>query len=97
MPDELQDRVAAVDKDGRARFGEHWEKAIGAVARANPAGIPVEQMRALLSTPDPAQFLFVAGREQLLVEADNGNKESDHLYSDIRQHEREQHRRLKGR
>jgi hypothetical protein len=90
--------VAAVEAAGKARFGDAWDTTINAVRRAvGPAGIEEGAMRQILNTADPAGLLHNAGREQLLNEADSGNKESEFAYSEMRAKEREQHRRLKGR
>jgi len=98
VADEFDAKVAAVDKSGKTRFGDNWEVCLDAVRRATGgAGIARQHMEEILKTPDPAQLLERAAREQLLTEADSGNKESEYAYSRIREAEREQHRKLKGR
>ena len=91
-------KVNEVDKSGATRFGDSWKICLDALHRST-GGVGIERgaMEQILKTPDPAQLLERAGREQLLTEADGGNKESEYNYSKIREAEREQHRKLKGR
>jgi len=96
--DAFSRKVNEVDKSGATRFGDNWQICLDAVRRATGgAGIARNEMEALLKTADPAQLLERAGREQLLTEADGGNKEAEFAYSKIREAERAAHRRLKGR
>jgi hypothetical protein len=96
MTDELTRRIGEVEKEAKQRFGSDWEVALGAVARGT-GGIAPDAMKQILATPDPGGFLFTAGREQLLNEADAGSKDAEYAYSQIRARERENHARLKGR
>ena len=96
--DAFNRKVAETDKSGAVRFGDNWRVCLDAVHRSTGgAGIERGAMEAILKTADPAQLLERAGREQLLSEADQGNRESEFAYSKIREAEREQHRKLKGR
>jgi hypothetical protein len=99
MSDEtLNRRIAEVEQQAKTRFGsEAWETALSAVSRATGGGITADAMKEILKTPDPGNLLFTACREQLLNEADAGSKDSEYAYSKIREKERENHRRLKGR
>jgi hypothetical protein len=106
MSDEALDRAAqAVEADGKRRFGEEgWGqslaaigKALAAVQKENPdvtAGVVVKEA---MRRPDPAGALFLAGREALIGQASEGDHDSENAYSKIRQREREEYRRSKGR
>ena len=98
MSDDFQKKLSNVNEQAEARFGkENWNTAVAALHRALPQGMSNADMTQILARPDPAGILYAGGREQLLTESDAGNRESELAYSRIRQQEREQHRKLKGR
>jgi hypothetical protein len=99
MPDaKFNQDVANLDARGKQRYGEKpWADCIDAIAKSVPGGIPEAAMAQILTQPDPANFIFTAGREALLNRADGGDKEAEYAFAQIRQAEREQHRKLKGR
>jgi hypothetical protein len=96
MTDDLTKRVAEVEAQAKVRFGDDWTTALAAVGRAT-GGIDPAVMKQLLATPDPASLLMVAGKEQLLVESDAGDKNAEYEFSRIREKERANHRKLRGR
>jgi len=100
MSDEnFNKRLSDLEAQGKQRFGaENWDTTIAAIGRAvGSAGISRPAMDQILQQADPAAFLNNAGREQLINEASNGNRESEMAYSKMRNAEREQWRKLKGR
>jgi hypothetical protein len=100
MPDEkLSREVNAVDAQAKQRFGEEqWATAIDALGKAaGPAGIPEDAMRQILQQPDPAGVLMNAGKEALLQRSDAGDTQAEYEFARIRQAEREQYRKLRGR
>jgi len=100
MNDEAFNRkIHEIEESGKSRFGEdNWKLCMEAIRRStNNAGIPIDSMRQIASTTDPAHLLFTAGKEILLNESDNGNRESEIRYNAIRNEEREAHKRLRGR
>jgi len=92
-------RLSDLEAQGKQRFGdEGWSTTIAAVGRAvGSAGISRPAMDQILQQADPAAFLNTAGREQLIREASEGNRESDMAYSAMRDKERQAWRKLKGR
>jgi hypothetical protein len=96
--DDLAAKGAAVEEDGKRRFGDHWNQAVAAIGRNIPAGVSASDVvREVLRRPDPAGLLFNAGREALIAEASEGNHDSEVTYSKIRAEEREAHLRARGR
>ncbi len=95
----LKHDVNALDALGKRRFGEtEWGHAIDAIGKAVGAtGIPEQGMRQILSEADPAGVIMSAGKEALLQRSDAGDKEAEYQFAAIREKEREQHRKLKGR
>jgi hypothetical protein len=96
--DKFNRDIAALNDNAKRRF-EHWENvSVPALGRAvGENGIPEAQMRQIMDTGNGEQILETAAREQLMKEADDGNKESEFAYREIRQAEREQWRKMKGR
>lgn len=87
--------VDRIEQQGKIRHGEHWQQYIGALQRIG--GITPEGAKFLLAQPDPVATVVEAGKEVLLNEADNGNRDSELAYSEARQAEREAYKRLRGR
>lgn len=91
----IANAVNRIEEQGRVRHGEHWQQYIGALQRIG--GFTPEGAKFLLSQPDPVATVVEAGKEVLLNEADNGNRESEVAYSEAREAERAAYRRLRGR
>src|SRR5262249_23416379 len=68
--------IARVEKAGATRYGDdHWKTAVDALGRALGAGgIPEAGMRAVLQQPDPAQTIYVAGKEAVLAQSESGDE-----------------------
>lgn len=97
MSDDLVARVQQLDEEGRQRFGDEWSKYIDAIGRANPSGIAPEAWRQILARQDAADLVVAGGREALVNMATNGDKEAEYTYGKIREQERQNWRRYKGR
>jgi hypothetical protein len=97
MDNEFNAAVARVEEQGKARYGdEHWRVCIDAIGRTvGAAGIAEGDMRRILAQPDPAQSLYVAGKEALLQQSDAGDAQAERLYRELRAQERSMYR--KGR
>jgi hypothetical protein len=97
MADEqLNKQIAALEDAGKKRYGEHWDTSVAAISRAiGPGGIPEAGFREILKQTDPTRTIYDCGKEALLQASDNGDHDAERAYRQIRQHEREQHR--KGR
>ena len=104
--DEALARAAqAVEEDGKRRFGEEgWGqslaaigKALAAVQKDNPDVTAGTVVQAAMRRPDPAGALFTAGREALIGQATEGDHDAERAYSAMRQKEREEHLRARGR
>src|SRR5262249_42882137 len=94
--DKLHQDCNNLDKACGDRFGaENWTAVKQAYARGG--GIPEQTMREVMKHGDPGQVLAAGAKERLLIEADEGNRESEIAYSQIRAKEREAWRRMKGR
>jgi hypothetical protein len=95
----------AVEEDGKRRFGdEGWSQSLGAIGKAlaavqkdNPGVTAGTVVQAAMQRPDPAGALFTAGREALIGQASEGDHDAEVAYSKIRQREREEHLRARGR
>jgi hypothetical protein len=103
MPDDLNQKLTAIERSGKARFGEEdWNASIEAVQRAVKqvapgGGLSPADMEAITKNVDPAGTLMQIGRHQLMNEASEGNKESETAYTRLRQKERKAHAEYKGR
>jgi hypothetical protein len=97
--DPLQRQLAELDRKAKTRYGDdNWQTAVDAVGRAaGSGGIPEQAMKQVLATDDPSGLIYNAAKEQLLIESDSGNRESEYKYAAIRQKEREAYRKLRGR
>ena len=67
--------ISRIEEQGRVRHGEHWQKYLSAIQRFG--GFTPEGAKVLLSQPDPVAHVALVGKEVLLDEADNGNRESE--------------------
>jgi hypothetical protein len=96
--DKFHQDVAAVEQAGKARYGDRWQAAIDAIGRSTgPAGIPEGNMREILAQPDPAQLLYIAGKEALLQQSDKGDHEAERIYRQMRADERDAYRKNRNR
>ncbi len=94
--DDFENLVQRIDAEGKQRFGDDWPRLLGAVGRQT-GGLTPEAMKQVLAQPDPAAQLARAGRENLLTEVANGNRDSERAYAEMRERERAEYRRYKGR
>jgi hypothetical protein len=87
MTDEELARAAQQIEDvGVSRYGkETWGVMVGAIGRSGVAPSVIAQV---LHQPDAFDRLQHAGKEALLKEAENGNREAERIYDGIRQRER---------
>jgi hypothetical protein len=95
-------QAEALEKDGAARFKDHWPTYVAAIDRALPKTVSRgEVVKAALAQDDPASAIAAAGRESLLALATSENRqiarESEAAYQAIRQSEREAFRKAGGR
>lgn len=97
MPDDLSNKLAAIEQSGKARFGDHFDRAVEAVKRAAPNGISSQEMAQIVAAPDPANLLMQLGRHQLMAEASEGSREAEDAFSALRAEERRKHNERKGR
>jgi hypothetical protein len=98
--DDLNAKAQNLETEGKQRYGEHWNRAIGAIGRAIPPNSGVsaaDVVKGALRQADPAAALFEAGKEVLIAEASDGNTDSERAYSAWRAHAREEHLRSRGR
>jgi hypothetical protein len=97
--EELVKAAERVNSDGVRRFGQdRWSQGLAAIGRALPPGVDAgEVVKGALRHQDPAGILQTAGREALINEASNGDKEAEATYSSWRAEERKKHAQRKGR
>lgn len=96
--DDFANRVQKVDADGKARFGEaNWNQMMDAIKAQTNGGVPVDVMKNVLAQPDPTRLLADGGKEALLSLSDSGDHEAEKTYRVIRQKEREDYRKGRGR
>ena len=97
--EQLTRRAEDVEKAGRDKFGNLiWPEMVGALGRAGIVGEPIAQV---IQTPDAVDRIARATREALLNEmssTDTGiSRNAERTYLDLRDAEREQYRKMKGR
>lgn len=94
VDDNFEARAKDVEAQGRARYGDGWTAIVAAVQRLQPTQ---EAIHRTLADPNAVDVFAAAGKEYLLREMSDGNKQSEISYSSIRTAERERYARLKGR
>jgi len=100
MADEKQNsKIANTEASGKERYGEHWNAAISAIARAG--GVQQAQMNAMLDSPDAAGTFYGVGKAALCdqiqsIPGQNIDPDLENQYSEMRQREREQFRKRRG-
>lgn len=97
--EQLKSRASEVQSDGVARFGEKdWGIAVAALSRANVK--PENVAKVIGEAPtvsDAANVLMASGRDQLIREASDGDRQAEIAYSAMRETERKAYRLSKGR
>lgn len=100
MNDEaLKARAVDVQADGVARFGERdWGIAVGALSRC---GLKPEHIARVISeaatVSDATNVLMAGGRDRLIAEASDGDRQAQNAYAEMRERERAAYRLSKGR
>jgi len=90
----IQD-VNKTEASGKARYGDKWQACIDAIGRQG--GVSEANMREIVTRPDAAGLLYSMGKEALLHQSDNGDHESERIYRMLREEERSQFRKDRGR
>ena len=91
----IQD-VNKTEASGKARYGDNrWQACVDAISRQG--GISEANMREIVTRPDAAGLLYSMGKEALLHQSDNGDHESERIYRMLREEERSQFRKDRGR
>src|SRR5215469_12220536 len=88
--------VAKTEAAGKSRYGdERWNACVDAIGRNG--GVSEVQMRELVQMPDPAGFVYQLGKESLLRLSDAGDHSAEATYRELREQERQSHRKMRGR
>jgi hypothetical protein len=98
--DDLNAKAQNLETEGERRYGEHWKQAIGAIGRSIPPNSGVsatDVVKGALRQPDPAAALFDCGRECLIAQASDGDRDAEVAYSKWRSETREAHLRSRFR
>jgi len=97
MSDEkLMQDCQRVEQAGSARYGaDRWKASLDAIGRQG--GVSEANMRQIVTAPDAAGLLYAMGREALLQQSDAGDHESERIYRQMREDERAEYRKYRGR
>lgn len=97
--EQLKSRAESVQADGVARFGEKdWGVAVAALSRANIKPENLAQVIGEAATvADASNIIMAGGRDRLIAEASDGDRQAERAYAEIREAERKAYRLSKGR
>lgn len=97
--EQLTQRAQVVEQRGREKYGNDvWPELVASLGRAGIVGQPVAQA---IVQPDAVDRIARTAREALLLEVGGNDtsvaRNAERTYTEIREAEREQYRKLKGR
>jgi|SRR5271154_4237671 len=88
-------RAAQIETEGRTRFGDDWPRLLGAISKT--PGLNQAALLEVMKQGNAVDLLAAAGRDSLINQASDGDRQADTTYSELRTREREKFRRLRGR
>jgi hypothetical protein len=90
-----EELAKAVEANGIGKYGEAFGKGLAAINETG--GVDQEIARRMLHAPNSHDHWMALGRDRLIQQASDGDRNAEFTVSAIREAERKAYRTLKGR